>query len=441
MTLDLPPVRLLVLTASLLLAVASAPVTAQHLSAQAPAVGGEPPSKTEGFAPRLCWEEHPCVRFGDLLVVSVTAAVQADWWWSDVAYPAEEEILRRDVARRRFGVTAEVMNGIEVRLEREFADEDEPWRDRYVNVRAFEALQLRAGSFKLPFSRDEDSTAEELNFAFHSQSATLLAPGRDRGVMLHGTIAERRLGYEFGVFDHDGRNARTGEAGRVYGDRTLAGRLSLRPWPPASSGRGDLRVSIAFTTSEIPEGTPSLNGRTVLDVPYYSSSVYVNGHQRRVGAGMEWRSSPCSVLAEYLRATDERLGESVEDSNLSPFIGEGWLVGGTCGVIGERRTSGGPSRRTLLPSRGVGFVELGARYERLRFGSVATGDEPSTSPRADVIPGNGSRILTLGLNWHLNRWVRLQANTVREALTEPERGPFPNRTHFWSRVLRIQFLL
>lgn len=426
----LSPARLAILITSLLALVSSA-------AGQTPSS----PLESGGLAPRWCWEEHPCLRLGDALVVGVTAAVQADWWRSDVAYPAEEEILQRDVARRRFGFTAHIMNGVEVRVEREFADDDEPWRDRYVNVRPFEALQVRAGAFMLPFSRDENTTTEELRFTFHSQSATLLAPGRDRGVMLHGTVADRRLGYELGVFDHDGRNARTGEDGRVYGDRTLAGRFTLRPWRPVSTGRGDLRVAVAFTTSEIPEGTPSLNARTVLDVPYYSSKVYVNGHQRRVGVEAEWRSDPCTISAEYLRATDERLGESVEDTDLSPFIGEGWLLGGACGLIGERRTTGGPSRRSLLPSRGVGFVELGARFERLRFGSVATGDDVSTSLRADVIPGNGSRILTLAVNWHLNRWVRVQANAIRESLTEPERGPFPDRPHFWSRVVRLQFLL
>jgi phosphate-selective porin len=424
-----------VLLVSSLVALAPGAATAQPPAEVVPSA-----SESGNDRPDLCWEDHPCLRFGDL-VVSFTAVVQIDWSRSDVEYPDEEEILKRDVARRRFGVTARVMNGVEIRVEREFADEKEPWRDRYVNVRPFEGLQVRAGSFMLPFSHDENTSAEELRFAFHSQSATLLAPGRDRGVMLHGTVAHRRLGYEFGLFDHDGRNARTGEAGRVYGDRTFAGRFSVRPWRPTSRGRGDLRVSVAFTTSEIPEGTPSLNARTVLDVPYYSSNVYVNGHQRRLGAEVEWRSTPCSVSAAYLRATDERLGESVEDSDLSPFVGEGWLAGGACVVMGERRTTGGPSRQTLIPSRGVGLVELAARFERVRFGSVATGDESSTSPRADVIPGNGSRILTLGLNWHLNRWVRVHANAIREALTYPERGPFPDRPHFWSRVLRIQFLL
>ncbi len=355
-------------------------------------------------------------------------------------YGQTEDILLRDLARRRLGFTARVARIADVFIEREFADEKEPWRDRYLNVRPLEAVQVRAGTFRLPFSADENTRPEDLRFALHTQSATLLAPGRDTGVMLHGWIARRRLGYELGVFDHDGRNARTSDTG-VYGGRTLAGRVTARPWQLPATRFGELRASVAFTSSAIPEGVPSLNARTALDIPYYSSKVYVNGHQRRVGTAVEWQARPCSASVEYLRMTDERVGESVEDATLSPFIGTGWHVGGTCGVFGRERATGAPSRGTLLPAPEVGFVEVGVRLERVRFGSVARGDEPSTSPRADVIPDNGSRILTMAVNWHVNRWVRFQVNAVREAIDHPESGPFPDRPHFWSSVFRLHLLL
>ena len=386
-----------------------------------------------------CWDEHPCLRFGDAVVASATAALQSDWWRSDVPVADVEEIRLRDIARRRVGVTVRLFNHVEVRAEREFGDQVEPWRDRYVDVRAFDGLQVRVGAFLLPFSRDAHTEAGALPFLFHAQLATLLAPGRDTGAMVHGLLARRRLGYELGVFRHDGERGWTGEAGRVRAGQTLAGRLTVQPWSGGSARRGTLRASVAFTSSEIPEGTPSLNARTVLDTSYYSSKVYVNGHQRRVGADAEWRTDRCVVLAEYARAYDERLGESVEDTDLSPFEGKGWVVGGACTVLGARVTTGGPSPRTLW--MGGGAVEVGARVERLRFGSAARGDEPSTSPRSDVLPDNGSRILTFGVNWHINRWLRVQANAVRESLTRPDAGPFPDRPHFWSRLVRLQFLL
>lgn len=420
-------------------ALAQVPATHANVSAVAPAARAAAQDISGQPRLRACWDEHPCIRFGDVVVVSGTAVVQIDDWRSDVTFSDTEEILRRDIARRRVGFTARVYDGVEIRMERELADEVEPWRDRYVNVRPFEALQVRVGTFMLPFSRDENTAADNLGFMFHSQSATLLAPGRDRGWMLHGTVSDRQLGYELGVFDHDGQNARAAAAGRVQGDRTLAGRLTGRPWKAAPGWLGDLRASVAFTSSEIPEGTPTLGARTVLDVPYYSSNIYVNGHQRRFGLDVDWRAERCSASFDYARTWDERLGESVEDGDLSPFYGDGWLVGGMCTVIGRPIPRTAPSRQTLWPGSGTGAVEVGARLERMRFGTTAVGDEPSTSPRADVIPGNGSDIVTLAVNWHLNRWVVLQANLVREVLTHPERGPFPDRPRFWSQLFRLQF--
>jgi hypothetical protein len=48
--------------------------------------------------------------------------------------------------------------------------------------------------------------------------------------------------------------------------------------------------------------------------------------------------------------------------------------------------------------------------------------------------------LTLGVNWTLNRFVKLQVNGIREHVEDPERNPVSNGA-FWSRVLRLQFVL
>jgi hypothetical protein len=45
--------------------------------------------------------------------------------------------------------------------------------------------------------------------------------------MLHGRLAGRTLGYEVGGFAHDGDNAQPNGGGRVFGGRTVAGRVAL----------------------------------------------------------------------------------------------------------------------------------------------------------------------------------------------------------------------
>jgi len=77
----------------------------------------------------------------------------------------------------------------------------------------------------------------------------------------------------------------------------------------------------------------------------------------------------------------------------------------------------------------------------LSFGDTSGNTDASTSRRAEIVLGNYDRAITFGVNWYVNRWVRLQANLIREQLLDPTLGPLPERPTFWSRVLRIQVAL
>jgi phosphate-selective porin OprO/OprP len=141
--------------------------------------------------------------------------------------------------------------------------------------------------------------------------------------------------------------------------------------------------------------------------------------------------------------TEERVGQSVEDSDLPPLRAHGWYVSGTWALTGDRKADGLDATEHPIFQGGVGAVELAVRVERLTFDSATSTStsEPSTSPRADVILGNSNRAVTIGANWYLNRWIKVQFNLIRETLTDPEQGPLPDRSSFWSRAVKLQFTL
>ena len=87
---------------------------------------------------------------------------------------------------------------------------------------------------------------------------------------------------------------------------------------------------------------------------------------------------------------------------------------------------------------GPGVIEVAARVERLSFGSAATAEDASEGPRAEVIAGNSDRVETFGVNWYANRWIKVQFNFLHDTLRDPSQGPLPDRTGYWSRVLRFQ---
>jgi phosphate-selective porin len=386
--------------------------------------------------PTFRWDDHPSIRFGKGTHLDFRARFQADLRRSDAPL-TDEDTTDFDIARRRLGVEGEIKNIVEFQVERELASGD-AWRDVYANYKQFDAVQVQGGKFKIPFSLDENTSATNLDFIYRSRIAAFLAPGRDRGVMVHGRVAKRILRYELGLFDRDGRNARSRDTERVSGGQAIAGRIRVEPFRRSKTVMRELEAGVAFTGSDVEEGFPALRGRTVLDAAFFKPDYLVSGRRRRLGVEAQWRPGPFSLKSEYIRVSSERRGLSVEDTDLSPLISDGWYVSGTWAITGEKKASGLDTPRKPILRGGFGAVEVAARVERLAFKSDAAGEAPSTSPRADAILGNGDRVLTLGVSWYLNRWLKVQGNVIRESIDDPAQGPLPAQGTFWSRVLRLQ---
>jgi phosphate-selective porin OprO and OprP len=398
-------------------------------------VGREDPPATFRFT----WKEHPTLEIGKRTHVDFRARVQSDARSSD-ALAADADNPSSDIARRRVGIGGDVEHLVEFQVERELEDE-EPWRDVYANYHQFDAVQVQGGKFKLPFSLDQNTSATNLDFVYRSLAANQLAPGRDRGVMAHGRVFRRLLRYEIGIFDHDGRNGRTRNAARVFGGRTTAGRMTVQPFRAVKSKAADLQIGVAFTNSDVPLGFSSLRGQTFLHASFFEPDFWVQGERVRTGLELRWRPGPFSVKSEYMRVTSERRGQSVEDTDLSPLVATGWYVSGTWAVTGERKADGLSQPRRPLFQGGYGALELACRFDSLTFGSAASGDLPSRSVRADVIEGNAEHAVTFGVNWYLNRWVKLQFNAIKESLKDPSQLALPSESGIWTRVFRFQLTI
>jgi phosphate-selective porin OprO and OprP len=415
----------------------------QDLLRQATKPDPQPPKQETDDRPEgwhFRWAEHPSLRFGDVLRLDFRGRFSGELTSSE-ARVEDIDATAFDVARRRVGIEGRITDAVEFQVEGELND-DEPWRDVYANYRQFDVVQVQAGKFKLPFSLDENTSSTNLDFAFRSRAATQLSPGRDIGVMVHGRVVDRIVRYELGIFEHDGRNARTRNPERVYGGQTLAGRVAVEPFRNTDSGLRDLRVGLAFTGSDLEEGFSGIRGRTALDQSFFPSDYWVEGRRRRLGFEVQWRPGPFSVKSEYIRLTDERRGQGVvDDEDLSPLLAEGWYLSGTWAVTGEDKADGLDNPRRPIFRGGIGAVEVAARVEELSFGSEASGEPPSASPRADVVLGNSDRAITLGANWYLNRWIKVQFNLFRETIDLPGLGPLPSKPSFWSRVFRFQLTI
>lgn len=340
--------------------------------------------------------------------------------------------------RARVALQGRLYDDLEYEFDADLRDRQRPWRDVYMNYRRFRVAQIQAGRFKMPFGLEQNTGIFNVNFAERSLIATELSPARDRGVMVHGRFANNTIRYQTGGFRRDGDSTRF--AGPSV-DGTWAGRVEFTPWENTKGPLRSAQIGTNATTGRLFEGLYGLRGRT-LSGTEFAAPYYVKGRRLRLGA--DWRWTPGSVLvqAEYIRVSDERNGQGLGDVDLPDAIAQGWYVAGAWVLTGENKTAGGVEPSRPFPTRGIGAVELAARIEELRFTSAGTGDEPPFSnPRAANILPNSDRILTLGVNWYVNRFGRVTVNGTRETLEDPLRTPIPGRTRFWGAVLRLQFVL
>jgi phosphate-selective porin len=385
------------------------------------------------------WKGYPSFELGNGTHVDIRARVQFDVRQFD-STAVETESADSDFARRRIAAEGEIRNLVAFQIEAEL-ESDNRWRDVYANYQQFGYLQVQGGQFKLPFSLDENTSPTNLDFVYRSLAARVLAPGRDRGIMVHGRVLERVVRYEVGLFDQDGRNARTRNPERVSGDRTFAARVVAQPFRNSKSIAADLQAGVAFTSSDVALGLRSLRGLTTFEETFFDRDIWVQGRRQRRGFEVRWRPGPFSVKSEYIRVTTERRGQSVEDTDLSPLLAKGWYVSGTWAITGEKKAAGLNKPRQPFLRGGLGAFEAAVRVERLTFGSLGTDGPPSFSARADVIETASDHATTIGGSWYLNQWVKIQFNAIRESLTSPSRGEPSTSSTRWFYVTRFQFTM
>ena len=130
---------------------------------------------------------QPSITAGNWLRIDLRARFQADIRTSEAPIRGDED-GGLDIARRRVGVDGRVKH-VDFQIEYEVGARE--WRDVYLDYRQFKFAQVRGGIFKVPFGLDETTSATSLDFIYRSRISSRLAPGRDRGVSVHGRVLTR----------------------------------------------------------------------------------------------------------------------------------------------------------------------------------------------------------------------------------------------------------
>lgn len=297
-------------------------------------------------------------------------------------------------------------------------DDGDELKDLYLDL-GTKAFRVRGGHFKLPVSPEFLTSASRTDFVERSMLANDLGPSRDWGLMLHGEPA--RIEYAVGIFRGDDRTSVT------RADWTVAARLAV-----AAADDLDLGVSFSQGDVEAEEDLPGTDprpkgmiGESASGFEFYDRH-FVNGRRLRLGGDLAYTPGPVGIKAEYLEGREQRKGQGSTFDDLPDQLGRGWSASFTWLVTGESKKARIEPRRPF--PHGVGAIEIGARYEELRFDDTGPDEGfAGAGDRARNIRPAADRAFTGGLSWWPVYWVRFMGNVLVERYKDPLLAPEPGR--------------
>jgi len=299
-------------------------------------------------------------------------------------------------------------------------------QDAYVTARLLPLFQFTAGKFKVPFGLERLQADTDIRFVARAYP-TELAPNRDIGLQVGGSLFSDRLGYAVGWTN----GANDGGSSDAFGDtdpntgKEWSARLFALPFAEsdlfALRGFG-LGIASTYTNQD---GTPA-RGTTAAQtlLPSYVTPAQSTFFSYRTGATPTLANGPRSRLAPqfyYYVGPFGLLGEYTTVSQAvvrtTPAAGRreatldtsAWQLAAAWFITGEEESYRGfkPNSVFSLDRHTWGAFELVARYhvltadDRAFLGGAASFADPAVAARKASTYG-------VGLNWYLNenlKWV------------------------------------
>jgi phosphate-selective porin OprO and OprP len=305
-------------------------------------------------------------------------------------------------------------------------------QDAYLQLNYFPSAQIRVGKFKEPVSLERLQSGSELLFVERS-IANNLAPVRDVGIQIGGPVLGGKAEYQIGLFNgvQDGGSA-DGDAGN---DKDLAARVFLTPFKKnAKSVLNGLGIGVSMTNGSHDEVSAGvLNYRTASRASFYRPTAGTTGDGRvlRLAPQLYYFYGPFGLMGEYITSKQELVNGAAKGDikNRAYFVQASYVL------TGEKNSYRGVTpRKPFDPKKGTwGAFELAARYSR-----VDIDDDAFTLGFADPATSVGAAsAFTIGLNWYLNRALKLQLNYERT--TFDRKIPFGANTTDHEDVFLARF--
>jgi phosphate-selective porin OprO/OprP len=293
-------------------------------------------------------------------------------------------------------------------------------QDAYVAARFLPQFQVTAGKFKAPVGLERLQSANDIRFVSRA-FPTSLAPNRDLGLQVAGTLLDDRLNYAVawtnGVNDGSSTDS-FGDADTNSGKEWSA-RLFTLPFGDSDvfALRG-LGFGIAGTYGTI-DGTTTQalvpSYKTPAQSTFFSyrggtsSPTLANGTRTRLSPQFYYYVGRFGLLGEYIQVSQDVARTTTAGRRTATLDTSAYQLATSWFLTGEEASYRGfkPINVFSLANHTWGAFELVARYHVLDpdddafLGGSASFADPTVSARKATAYG-------LGLNWYLNenlKWV------------------------------------
>jgi phosphate-selective porin OprO/OprP len=316
-------------------------------------------------------------------------------------------------------------------------------QDAYVNARLAPEVQLQAGKFKEPVSLERLQSGANLLFVERA-FPTQLAPNRDVGVQLQGDLFNRTLRYEVGAFNGvaDGGS---GDFETADSDKDVAARVFAQPFKNSDLDalRG-LGFGVAGTygdqdgalRSYISEGAQrffTYRTSAVATAP----NVLASGNHWRVVPQAHYYWGPFGLLTEYAVSSQEVLqaGGGAGAGTRERLTHTAWQVAASYFLTGEEN-----SFKAVNPLRPVGGGDggWGAWEIAVRVSELDVDDDAFPIFANPATAATGALAYGVGVNWHLNRNLKVTLNYGHTDFEAEAGNPFADQSEDVI-LTRVQF--
>jgi phosphate-selective porin OprO/OprP len=249
-----------------------------------------------------------------------------------LARPDAQDSSTLELNRARFRVSGNVFDpSIKYFMQIETAGESVTLRDYFIDYTRFDPFNIKMGQYKVPFGRQELTSAGKLQLMDRSRASNFFTPGRNggAGVMAYGALGgdnDDLFEYYAGVFNGEGQNVNANDGPGMMG----AARVAFNPLGKFGYDEVD------FDRSE--DLKASIGGGLVYDADDGLGVAAVDGDDVDtttwgIDAAGKWMGF--SAVAEYFMSNfDPDAGDDFDASGW--YAQAGWLIADTDFEIAAR---------------------------------------------------------------------------------------------------------